>query len=182
MRDDPVKSKVRQILTRHFEANHQRKTPERYAILDAVYSMKGHFTMAELDSHLAEHSFRVSRATIYNAMRLFQELRLVTKHHLTSGTVFEATYTSRNHCHQICTVCGKMTEVRVPEVVQAVNRTRLKRFKKDTYSIDFYGICSSCQAQITRKKTMAEKRKNKKNKQNDESGKGRRPVGIAMGR
>lgn len=164
MRDDPVKSMVRKILTDYLEANKHRKTPERYAILDAAYSMKGHFTMEELDGYLAEHSFRVSRATIYNAMRLFQELRLVTKHHLVSGTMFEAAYTSRNHCHQICTVCGKMTEVRVPEVVQAVNRVRLKRFKKDTFSIDFYGICSSCQARITRKKSKSAKSNNKKNK------------------
>ena len=57
-----------------------------------------------------------------------------------------------------------MTEVRVPEVVQAVNRVRLKRFKKDTFSIDFYGICSSCQARITRKKSKSEKSNNKKNK------------------
>ena len=78
MRDDPVKSMVRKILTDYLEANKHRKTPERYAILDAAYSMKGHFTMEELDGYLAEHSFRVSRATIYNAMRLFQELRLVT--------------------------------------------------------------------------------------------------------
>ncbi|MBR5440919.1 MAG: transcriptional repressor [Prevotella sp.] len=162
MRNDPVKSTVRQILTNHLEVNKHRKTPERYAILDAVYSMKGHFTMEELDGYLSEHSFRVSRATLYNAMRLFQELRLVTKHHLTSGTMFEAAYASRNHCHQICTVCGKMTEVRVPEVVQAVNRARLKRFRKDTYSIDFYGICSTCQAKITRKKSKAEKSNNKK--------------------
>ena len=37
---DNVKAKVRVILDNYLESNHHRKTPERYAILDAVYSLK----------------------------------------------------------------------------------------------------------------------------------------------
>lgn len=161
--DEQLKSTVRQILTTHLEMNHHRKTPERYAILDAVYSLKGLFTMEELSKFLTDNNFRVSRATLYNTLRLLIELRLVTKHHLADGASYEASYATKNHCHQLCTVCGKVSEVRVPEVVQAMSRVRLKRFKKDTYSVYFYGICSSCQARITRKKSKAEKSNHKKN-------------------
>ena len=40
-----VKSKVRDVLDNYLEMNKHRKTPERYAILDAVYSLDGHFTL-----------------------------------------------------------------------------------------------------------------------------------------
>lgn len=162
MREDAVKSTVRQVLTTYLKVNRRRKTPERYAILDAVYSQKGHFTMEELGSYLSEHSFRVSRATLYNTLRLLIELRLVTKHHLADGTAYEAAYAGKNHCHQICTVCEKVTEIRQPEVDQAISQARLKRFKKDTYLVYFYGICSSCQARITRRKTQDAKKQHKK--------------------
>ena len=58
---------VRNILTNYLELNNHRKTPERYAILDAVYSINGHFTLEELGEKLnGEKNFPVSRATLYN--------------------------------------------------------------------------------------------------------------------
>lgn len=39
-----IKKKAREILDSYLELRSHRKTPERYAILDAVYSMDGHFS------------------------------------------------------------------------------------------------------------------------------------------
>ena len=86
------KAKVREILDTYLECNHHRKTPERYAVLDAVYSIDGHFTLEELDAELTKRNFRVSRATLYNTMHLFIELRLVMRHSLVDGTKYEACY------------------------------------------------------------------------------------------
>ena len=77
---DNVKSTVRNILSNYLEQNTLRKTPERFAILDAVYSMDGHFTLDELGEKLNdEERFPVSRATLYNTLKLFMELRLVIR-------------------------------------------------------------------------------------------------------
>lgn len=150
---DNVKTKVRVILDNYLESNHHRKTPERYAILDAVYSLKGHFTLDGLGALLEKKHFRVSRATLYNTMHLFIELRLVMRHSLVSGVKYEACYSSKdNHIHQVCTVCGMVTEIYAPAVTEAVNETKLMRFRKDTYALYIYGVCSSCQAKITRKR------------------------------
>lgn len=150
---DNVKTKVRVILDNYLESNHHRKTPERYAILDAVYSLKGHFTLDDLGALLEKKHFRVSRATLYNTMHLFIELRLVMRHSLVSGVKYEACYSSKdNHIHQVCTVCGVVTEIYAPAVTEAVNETKLTRFRKDTYALYIYGVCSSCQAKITRKR------------------------------
>ena len=131
--DKQAKEDVRQILTAYLETNNRRKTPERYAILDAVYSMRGHFTLDELSSYLVAHNFRVSRATLYSA------------------------YKNGDHIHQICTVCGKVTEIKSPELMVVLDEVKLKRFRKNAFSLYIYGICSSCQARLTRLKGKSNK-------------------------
>ena len=149
---DSVYSAVERILDSYLEINNHRKTPERYAILRAVYGMTGHFTLDELGEKLAAvYKFPVSRATLYNTMNLFMELRLVIRHRFQGTTKYEACYAGDSHCHQICTVCGKVTEVKAPEIAEAIDAMHLKRFRKDGFSLYIYGICSTCQGAITRK-------------------------------
>ena len=45
---DSVMTAVQRILDSYLEMNNHRKTPERYAILKAVYESNGHFTLEEL--------------------------------------------------------------------------------------------------------------------------------------
>jgi len=150
---ESVLAEVEGILNNYLEMNNHRKTPERYAILRAVYNMKGHFTLDELGDRLAEeHKFPVSRATLYNTLNLFLELRLVIRHRFQGATKYEACFDNNSHCHQICTVCGKVTEVRSTVITAAIDQMHLKRFRKDGYTLYIYGICSTCQASITRQK------------------------------
>ena len=138
-------SAVERILDNYLEMNNHRKTPERYAILRAVYNMVGHFTIDELGTKLAEEDkFPVSRATLYNTLNLFLELRLVIRHRFQGTTKYEAYRSGSNHCHQICTVCGKVTEIEAPEVAEAIEEMHLKRFRKDGFTLYIYGICSIC--------------------------------------
>lgn len=147
---------VERILNNYLETNKHRKTPERYAILNAVYSMDGHFTLEELGDKLtAEQKFPVSRATLYNTLNLFLELRLVIRHRFQGTTKYEASYKSGNHCHQICTMCGKVIELKSPEVTKTIDEMRLRRFRKDGYTLYIYGICSTCQSILTRQKNKS---------------------------
>ena len=146
-----VKTAVRTILTNYLEQNSLRKTPERYAILDAVYSMDGHFSLEELGDKLTnEYNFPVSRATLYNTLRLLIKLRLVVCHRFQSTTKYEACFDNNSHCHQICTMCGKVTEVKSQGVIDAINKMPTRRFHKDGFTLYVYGICSSCQTKMRR--------------------------------
>lgn len=157
-------SAVVRVLDNYLEMNNHRKTPERYAILRAVYHMEGHFTLDELGEKLAEEDkFPVSRATLYNTLNLFLELRLVIRHRFQGTTKYESCTANNNHCHQVCTVCGKVTEIKAPEVAQTIEEMHLKRFRKDGFSLYIYGICSTCQSAITRRSKKA-KQNTKQNK------------------
>lgn len=141
-----AKAVALQILDNYLEKNNHRKTPERYAILEAIYSIEGHFTLEELGEKLTvESHFTVSRATLYNTLRLFLELRIVVRHNFQGTTIYEACYDSDSHCHLVCTVCGKVDEVKSDEIRQAINHIPLNGFSKDGYTLYIYGVCSHCQ-------------------------------------
>jgi Fur family ferric uptake transcriptional regulator len=162
---EKIKETVKVILANYLELNRNRKTPERFTILDAVYSINGHFTLDELsDKLVSEYNFPVSRATLYNTLKLFIELRLVIRHRLQSTTKYEACYDNNSHSHQVCTMCGQVTEIKSQELTEVINNLHTKRFRKDGYSLYIYGICSNCQAKMTRKAKLEEKKKLQKNK------------------
>ena len=151
---------VLRILDTYLEMNNHRKTPERYTILKAIYNIDGHFTLEELSAKLdRDYKFHVSRATLYNTLNLFLELRLVIRHRFQGSTAYEACFDNTSHCHQICTICGRVTDVKSNLIEQAIDATHFKRFRKDGFTLYVYGICSVCQGKMTRKKNKEQKKK-----------------------
>ncbi len=150
--EENVKEKVKQILTDYLQANGHRKTPERYAILDTIYSIKGHFDIDTLYNLMAEGQFRVSRATLYNTIVLFIDAHLVIKHQFGSSSQYERAYNNETHHHLICTECGKVTEFQDDTLKGAVVSAKLKKFQATHYSLYIYGVCSKCTWAKRRKK------------------------------
>lgn len=142
---------AKQILANYLEVNNCRKTPERFAVLEAVYSFGSYFSMQDLKNKLVERNFPVSTATLYNTMRLLMDLRLVLCQRLQQGMRYKACYAD-NRCYQVCTVCGKTKELKIADIVNVFDNMHLKRFRKDNFSMYIYGICSTCQAVLTRQK------------------------------
>lgn len=145
-------SEVEDVLDSHLRANKMRRTPERYAVLKAMLSFDDHFTVEMLNNKLNAEKFSVSRATLYNTLALFIKFNIVVRHKMLNNTTYEVAVRNESHCHQVCTMCGRVTEVVLPRVEQAVQSSRLKYFRKEGFALYIYGICSSCAAKITRKR------------------------------
>ena len=159
--DSETKAQLKATLDGYLETSRHRKTSERYAILDAVCEMTGHFTIEDWGERLLSRNFPVSRATLYNTISLFIKLHIVIRHRLPVGTRYEICDMENNHCHQICNVCGKITEIKSQIVIDAVGAIKLQRFRREGFSLYIYGICSTCMAKNTRSKTLMEQQKNK---------------------
>lgn len=153
MRQDNVKDTVKQIFTEYLETNGHRKTPERFAILDTIYSINGHFDIDTLYSLMMnQENFRVSRATLYNTIILLMDAKLVIKHLFGNSSQYEKSFNIETHHHLICTQCGKVTEFQNETLKKAIASTKLTKFQMSHYSLYIYGICSKCAWAKKRKK------------------------------
>lgn len=85
-----TKDTAKQILTEYLQSNGYRKTPERYAMLDAAYSIKGEFDLLTLCEYMeTEARFRVCLATLYNNITLLVNAGIVSQRQSISRAKFK---------------------------------------------------------------------------------------------
>jgi Fur family ferric uptake transcriptional regulator len=146
---------VRNIFSAHLEKHGLRKTPERFAILEEIYSRNDHFDAETLYNELMSQKYRVSRATVYNTLELLLSCDLVSRHQFGKNQAqYEKSYGYKQHDHIICVDCRKVVEFCDPRIQQIQTMMgELLNFSITHHSLQMYGVCGNCQKIRERSKT-----------------------------
>ncbi|MGB1247825.1 MAG: Fur family transcriptional regulator [Chitinophagales bacterium] len=139
---------VKDIFSSYLVKNGLRKTPERFTILEEIYSRDDHFEAETLFVDIKNKSFNISRATVYNTLDLLNSCDLIKKHQFGKNLAqYEKSYGYKQHDHIICAKCQKVVEFCDPRVQQIKNlMAGLLDFEITHHSLNLFGYCSSCQS------------------------------------
>ena len=121
----------------------QRRTPERFAVLDALYDTPDHVDADTFYLRLKNDGVRVSRATVYNTLDLLLESDLAARHQWGQNQAkYERAWAYWQHDHLICLDCGEILEFcdpRLQEIQETV--ADLYGFEVARHALTIYGHC-----------------------------------------
>ena len=150
MNKESTLREVRNIFSTWMEKNNQRKTKERFAILEEIYRGEGHYNADRIFNLLKAKKYKVSLATVYNTLDLLVECGLVKRHQFEkSNSEYEASYGSRQHDHMICESCKSVIEFCDPRI-QEINSVmgNMLEFEVRDHSLLIFGVCKSCRKKL----------------------------------
>jgi Fur family ferric uptake transcriptional regulator len=154
MGDDKLKPAVKATFSAYLQSKGLRRTPERLMVLERAMEMSGHFTVEALHESISSQR-HLSLATVYNTLQLLMDAGIVSRHQFDGQTpLYGVALSQEGHGHQhlVCVKCGKVKEVRDPELDKYLNAKRYTAFTASHFLVTVYGVCSSC-ARRRRKST-----------------------------
>uniref|UniRef100_A0A7C3Z001 Ferric uptake regulation protein n=1 Tax=Desulfobacca acetoxidans TaxID=60893 RepID=A0A7C3Z001_9BACT len=125
-----------------------RRTPEREVVLQEVFAVHEHFDVEELYLRLRRKGVKVSKASVYRALRLLLDCGLVREVDYTDGHWhYEHIYGHGNHNHLRCLGCGEIVEF------EAAGLASLEEQLSNTYGYliishhwEVKGYCRECRS------------------------------------
>jgi Fe2+ or Zn2+ uptake regulation protein len=122
-----------------------RLTGRRREVTELIAAREGHFTAADLILDARSRRLGIGRATIFRALELLTELKLLERLDLPEGEHAYVTCEPSHHHHVVCSDCGRTREVRDIGLQEALDEIeRHTGYAIDSHRLELYGRCPRC--------------------------------------
>lgn len=159
------KNSALSVLTEFLDSHNMRRTPERFAILDKIMDISGHFSIDYLQQQFDTKGYHISRSTLYNTIRLLQQCGIVRCVRISSQeSAYEKVVSPVRHYHLVCSRCGKIREVKDQMLERMISTLRFGKFHPTFIDMNIYGLCATCKRISARVKTAPNRQKTKNKK------------------
>ena len=154
-----------QRLTEYLKGKNTRKTPERFEILRVICQIPGIFSIDDLLEIMDKNAkFHVSRVTLFNTLKLFEDASLVIKHTLSRAALYECCITPHPMVCLVCQKCGVVRKLESSKIENWLSEQKCKQFVITQPVLYFRGLCRSCMVKgtIKNRKPRSKSKKNTK--------------------
>jgi len=132
----------------HLRGRGLRVTPERRALLHAIFAQHRHIDAEEILAAVRASGHKISRATVYRNLELMVASGVVSKVRLAGGrTVYEHLHPGLEHDHLSCRGCGRIVEFVSPGISALLTEIcRAHDFDLGEPQLQIVGLCRACAA------------------------------------
>ncbi len=148
--------KAKAILERYLKENRLKRTQERFALLEAIYSFDSPFDIHDMQEKMKGSKYRTSLSTIYNTFILFEKAHLLMRSKPDGRySKFFANYNTHVRQFLVCSECGQVRSVSLARLNSSISHIKWPRFKASTYTLYIGGICFNCQKEKEKKESRS---------------------------
>mgnify|MGYP001562072318 CR=1 FL=1 len=122
-----------------------RITQPRLAIIASLHRHEGPVSCERI--HQEVGAGVCDLVTVYRCLAVFEELGLVRRSYLHSGTcLYELTLTTLRHCHIVCKACGAAERMEYFPVEDVERLLTERGYTQVSHVVEFFGVCPKCQS------------------------------------
>ena len=122
-----------------------KKTKARSAIFHILREEKRPLDVVEIKNYLKQHNITVDRATVYRMLETFLEKDIIYRLEFGEGK-YRYELAGSDHHHLVCENCGRVEDISDCGIEEGEKKIKQKKhFLVKHHSLEFFGICKSCQ-------------------------------------
>ena len=125
----------------------RRITPRRKAVIGAFAASREPISAAQVAASFKRKRIKADKTTIYREIEFLVAEGVLNQLHFDERSKRYELRTDEHKHHLICTGCSKVEDAVLNHDLDAVERslTKQKKFKDQSHSLEFYGLCETCQ-------------------------------------
>lgn len=131
-----------------------RVTAQRVAVAEVLATSLDHPSAQDVFERVKRRLPHITRATVYNTLRVLSEKGLVQPLHFRDGTRYDGN--PLPHANLVCVQCGSIADAELDrnEAIVALSNALASAsgFRVMGQRLDVYGLCSQCSTPSSRRR------------------------------